>query len=96
MGETPALRGKQLRRARCIAKGARRVRKGALGNQPAKAGSAPSAHLTIDADGSFDLLPLRGRSNEPSDIFLTRLAERQQVTALAMHARDIAPRCEMQ
>jgi hypothetical protein len=33
-------------RARCITKGARRVRKGAPGNLPAETGKAPGAHLT--------------------------------------------------
>src|SRR6185369_15275839 len=33
-------------RARCITKGARRVRKGAPGNLPARAGKAPGAYLT--------------------------------------------------
>src|SRR6185369_5631824 len=42
-------------RARCITKGARRVRKGAPGNLPARAGKAPGAYLTPQAARTHSL-----------------------------------------
>src|SRR5262249_10202381 len=47
-GPPASLRGPSWR-ARCITKGARRVRKGAPGNLPARSGKAPGAHLTRPA-----------------------------------------------
>lgn len=47
--DLPASRN-HLWRARCVSKGARRVRRGALGDLPARSGKAPSVHSTPNPD----------------------------------------------